>query len=170
MRSNILSWLPSWCVSHALIRSARLWRVCALSISCALALSLAACAQFTTAQPGPYYPDLVAPANPTATLAPAAYTVAAWPANSEPRADQANTIYVAFRRAGTPVPGAQVTLYVQSGDSAQSYGQRETSASGYAAFILNGLAERPNQHVSVQITVIYDGQSYSATTDFTPAP
>lgn len=141
-----------------------------LGVASLVALILTGCTQFTTTQPGPYYPNLGAPASPTATLAPAGYTVAAWPANSEPSASFTNTVYVAFRDAGKPISSAQVTLYAQSGTAAQSYGPRETSTSGYAAFKLSGLAERPNQPVLVHITVIYQGQNFTATTDFTPAP
>ena len=141
-----------------------------LSLACAVAGVLAACAQYTTAQPGPYYPDLGGQPSPTTTLTPIGFTVASWPANSEPGAGEATTIYVAFHDAGSPVAGAQVTLSAQSGESTQPYGPRDTSASGYAVFVLSGLSERPNQPVLVQVTVTYEGQTYTATTDFTPAP
>lgn len=161
----------SWLYGVRAFRAIRLpVRLCALGAGGVVALVLAGCGQFTTAQPGPYYPNLGALPSPTATLAPAGYTVAAWPANSEPSTSADNTIYVAFRDAGSPVPGAQVTLYAQTGGSAQSYGPRDTGASGYAAFTLSGLAERANRPVLVQVSVTFQGQNFTATTDFTPAP
>jgi hypothetical protein len=135
-------------------------------------LALAACAQFTASQPGPYYPAIGTAASPTPTVAPLGYTLAAWPSNSGPPAGAPVGIIVAFRNAGAPVAGATASLVVQAAnaDAGQPYGPLATNASGYAGFTLSGAGEAPNLPMLVQVTVTYLGQTYSAVTEFTPAP
>lgn len=144
----------------------------ALAAVCGTALVLAACGQFTTADPGPYYPAIGAASTPTATVAPLGYTVAAWATNSGPPAGSPVGIVVAFHDAGLPVPGAQVSLSVVPAGSytSQSYGPLTTNATGYAGFTLSGEGDQPDLPMLVQVSVTYQGQTYTASTEFTPSP
>lgn len=142
----------------------------ALGLIVPLMCVVAACAQGNAPHPGPYYPDLHTPASPTGTIAPLGYTVAAWPADSAPMVGESHTIFVTFRNAGRPIARAQVTLSVRSGASTWTYGPLDTDATGYAAFTLSGTSEKPNQPVLVLVSVNYEGQTFSTSTNYTPAP
>lgn len=145
-----------------------------------LALALGGCGPLTQAEAGPYYPVIRTPTGPTTpTPGPLTYTVGVWPSDSTPPPGGAITIFVSFRNAGKPVPGASVSgvAFYQSHAGARSIGvgPRLTDRQGYASLALpvgNALSPvgKTDKTVLVTVTVSYEGQTYQATTNFTPLP
>jgi hypothetical protein len=161
----------------------------ALRLCCAAAflLCLSACSMPTQTPPSSYYPAIQAspsPAPPTPEAA--AFEVGAWPSNASPHSGGAVTIFVLFRSAGIPVAGAQVTVNVRygyvagsvrtDGGSVQTYGSGPpvrygpiaTDGSGYAHVAV--LSASPAHPAQVDVTVSYQGQTYSTSTSFAATP
>ncbi len=143
-----------------------------------LSLLLAACGPISQAAPSQtYFPVIHAPsAGDTPTPGPLTYTVGAWPSNSAPAPYGQVTIYVSFRNEGVPVAGAAASVTVQYPGHWRSFGSVKTDHSGFAAIVVpvggvlavnHGSGE---QSVLVNVQVNYQGQSYQATTNFTPLP
>ncbi len=151
-------------------------RKAALASTCIVAtlmsFPLAACQPFTPATqaaPGPYFPVIRTPLPSGSPTPPAlAYTVGAWPANSSPAQGAQVTIYVSFRNGGTPVPGGVATVRVHYPGTTQDFSGGRTSGSGYAA--INVAGSSSSRPVLVDVYVSYQGQTYTATTSFTPMP
>ncbi len=78
------------------------------------------------------------------------------------------TIYVSFRNAGIPVAGGVATVRVHYPGAAQDFSGGRTSGSGYTA--INVAGSSSSKPVLVDVYVSYQGQTYSATTSFTPTP
>lgn len=129
----------------------------------------------TQAQAGPNLPVIQTPAGSTTpTPGPLQYTVGAWPSNYTPAVGDTVTIFVSFRDAGAPIKGAAATaIAYYPGSHGIGGGPVVTDSQGYAAIDMpvNGLAGttgQTRQTVQVRVTVSYQGQTYQATTNFTP--
>lgn len=144
----------------------------------ALSVTLAACGPILQAAPSQsYLPGIHAPpASGTPTPGPLAYTVGAWPSNSAPPPNGQVTIYVSFRDVGAPVAGGHVSVTVQYVGRSRTFGPVSTKSDGLAAISvpvggpLAINAGSREQSLQVRVKVVYQGQSYMATTNFTPLP
>jgi hypothetical protein len=136
----------------------------------------------TPARAGPVFPAIRTPTGTRApTPGPLTYTVGAWPSDSTPRVRGTVTIFVSVRDGGAPVQDATVmveALYPGSlagGARSVMAGPSSTNREGYAAVGMPvGPAPAPvnttQQTVQVAVTVTLQGNSYRATTNFTPLP
>jgi hypothetical protein len=151
----------------------------------ALAVGLfSACSASLVNDPGSAQPTIAlhtpaANLTPTPTAPP--YTIGAFASNPTPHVNDSITIYVIFHiseNGGTPrgVGGASVSLnftFYSGAPVAQLNGQggsQQTTQDGWAAFPLTFSGLQPQTPVIVNVTVNYQGQTYTKqqATFFTP--
>jgi hypothetical protein len=147
-------------------------------LTACLGVSLSACALFGTSthpQAGQSAPVIQTPAaSTTPTPGRFQYVVGAWPSNYTPAAGTSVTIYVAFRNGSDAVTGAAASLEAYyPGSHSLIAGPVATDRQGYAALTIPAggpvsPAGKTNRTVQVTVSVSYRGQTYRATTNFTP--
>lgn len=143
-----------------------------------LSVALAACAPTSQAAPSQRYLPVIHAAPTTSTPTPGSltYTVGAWPSNSAPAPNGRVTIYVAFRDAGAPVAGGKVSVTIHYAGQWRAFGPAWTNGGGLAAIsvpvggMLTINLGSHEQSVAVSAQVVYHGETYQASTSFTPVP